>query len=35
MKELYTKPQAEIEEFAIVDVLTSVSGTENGDVGMD
>lgn len=28
MKELYTKPQAEIEEFKTLDVLT----TSNGDI---
>lgn len=30
MKEIYTKPQAEIEEFAVAEVLT-VSKNENAD----
>lgn len=34
MKELYTKPMAEIEEFKTVDVITT-SGLEDTDVGMD
>lgn len=30
MKEMYTKPMSEIEEFKTVDVLT-ISGIENGE----
>lgn len=36
MKEIYTKPMAEVEEFATVEVLTtSANGNENIDVPMD
>ena len=36
MKEIYTKPMAEVEEFAAVEVLTTSStGNENIDVPMD
>lgn len=35
MKELYTQPKAEIEEFAPVDVLTITSGIEIIDPGAD
>lgn len=34
MKEIYTKPMAEVEEFATVEVLTT-SSSENIDVPMD
>lgn len=36
MKELYTKPMAEVEEFSTVEVCTtSFTGPEDHDGGMD
>lgn len=38
MKELYTKPMAEVEEFTPVDILTTsivIDGSENIDAGWD
>ena len=39
MKEIYTKPEAEIEEFAVVEILTesetTVDGNDNADNGWE
>lgn len=35
MKELYTKPMAEVEEFATVEILTVSGGSENISGGDD